>query len=84
MVIQREERKLERDKAKLKAYEQNMTETIAAFLKDARNKKNIAQDAMAATKDPSRRSEMEKYANGSYDDDREMKITGDEPRPWEN
>lgn len=81
MVIRREERRLERDKAKLKSYEQNMTDTIAAFLKDERNKKNIAQDAMHATKDSSRRDEMNKYVEGFRRDDE--KITGREPRPWE-
>ena len=81
MVIRREERKLERDKAKLKSYEQNMTDTIAAFLKDERNKKNIAQDAMHATKDPSRREEMKTYTDG-FKNDGEV-ITGREPRPCE-
>ncbi len=83
MVIRREERKLERAKAKLKSYEQNMKDTIAAFLKDERNKKNIAQDAMSATKDSSRRDEMRKYADGTYDADREDRPTGREDRPWE-
>jgi hypothetical protein len=81
MTIRREERKLERAKAKAEAYEKNMTDTIAAFLKDERNKKSIAQDAIHATKDSSRREEMTKYTEGYRNDD-EI-ITGREPRPWE-
>jgi hypothetical protein len=81
MVIQREERRLERAKAKAEAYEKNMTDTIAAFLKDERNKKNIAQDAMHATKDSGRQDEMKRYSDGFRNDDEV--ITGREPRPWE-
>ncbi len=89
MIIQREERKLEKAKAKLEAYEKNMTDTIAAFLKDARNKKSIAQDAMSATKDPSRVAAMQAASGGGsgFFDNEEGKeqdiITGLEDRPWE-
>lgn len=84
MLIRREEAKLERAKAKLEAYEKNMTETIASLLKQERNKKAIARDAMEATRNPGRRDTMLDKANGGiYDDDGEV-ITGDEPRPWEN
>lgn len=90
MVIRREERKLDQAKAKLEAYEKNMTDTLAAFLKDARNKKNLAQDAMSATKDPSRRDAMkaaERSGGSGYFDNKEGEeldiITGLEDRPWE-
>lgn len=89
MVIRREERKLEQAKAKLEAYEKNMTDTIAAFLKDARNKKNLAQDAMSATKDPGRAAAMKAASGGGsgFFDNKEGQevdiITGLEDRPWE-
>ena len=83
MLIRREERKLERDRARAAALEENMKSTIAAFLKDASVRKSLAADAMAATKDPSRRDTIfEKAASGVYKDDLEV-ITGREDRPWE-
>ena len=82
-LIRREEAKLERAKAKAKAYEKNMQETIAALLKKENVKKALAKDAMAATRDPSRRDAIfDKAGEGMYNEDREV-ITGDEPRPWE-
>ena len=81
-VIRREERKFEKDRAKLEAYEQNMKDTIAAFLKDVNNKNTLGKDLRRAAKEPSRRDEMKRYSDGSYDDDKEI-ITGLEARPWE-
>ena len=83
MVIRREEAKLERAKARAKALEANMEETIADLLKKANVKKVLARDAMRATKDPSRREEIfDKAGGGLYKNDREV-ITGEEDRPWE-
>jgi hypothetical protein len=84
MLIRREEAKLERAKAKLEAYEKTMTDTIASLLKQERNKKALARDAMEATRNPGRRDEMlDKADGGIYNDDGEI-VTGKEPRPWEN
>ncbi len=83
-VIWREEAKLERTRAKVKAFEENMTSTIASALKNERTKKSIARDAMAATKDPSRGDAIfNKAGSGAYDNDRDPVVTGEEPRPWE-
>jgi len=76
MTIRREEKRLERNKAKAKAAEVNMTETIAAILKDPRNKKTLARDAMDSTNDQGRRAKIfDKAGAGAYDDDHEI-ITG--------
>jgi hypothetical protein len=84
ITIQREERKLERKKAKAEASEENMKKTLAAMFKNEAQKKALARDAMAATKDNSRRDEIfDKAGAGAYDNDREV-ITGEEPRPWED
>ena len=90
MVIQREERKLERARAKADAYEETMTKTIAAYLKDANNRRNVAKDAMLATKDPSRREALfDKAGHGGFFDNKpdgigeDDVITGREDRPWE-
>ena len=84
MLIQRESRKLDRDRAKAESLEQNMQKTIASLLKDVSVKKTLAADAMAATKDTRRRDALfDKAQAGAYHDDLEV-ITGREPRPWEN
>lgn len=83
MLIAREERKLERAKAKLEALAENMTKTIAAQLKQEAVKKALAKEAMDATKHPERRERILDIAgSGIYDSDREV-VTGREPRPWE-
>ncbi len=90
MVINREERKFEKAKAKAEAYEETMKKTIAAILRDERTSKNVARDAMKATKDPNRREIMSgKAGSGGYFDNKvdgigeEDVITGREDRPWE-
>ena len=83
-VLAREERKFEKAKAKAEAYRENMTETLAGFLKQENNRKALAKDAMQATKDDSRRTKLIKKAGaGIYDDSQEV-ITGNEDRPWED
>ncbi len=89
-VIDREEKKFERAKAKAEAYEQTMVKTIAAYLKDVNTRKNVAQDAMQATKEPSRREAMlDKAGAGGFFDNlpdgigEEDVITGYEDRSWE-
>jgi hypothetical protein len=84
LVIERESRKLEQSKARAEALGENMRKTISDTLKQANVKRALAKDAMAATKDPSRREDIfEKAGNGIYNDDLEV-ITGSEPRPWEH
>ena len=85
MLLEREERKLERAKAKLAATERHMTETIAALLRKENVKRALAKDAMEATRDRNRRDKMFDIAgSGAYNDDQDGIITGDEPRPWEH
>ena len=84
MLIRREEAKLERLKARAKALEENMEETIAGLMKKDHVKRALYRDAMAASEDPGRRNRLfDKAGNGIYTDDGEV-ITGREPRPWEN
>ena len=85
MLIEREERKLERARAKLDAYQKNMEETIANLLKKENVKKALARDAMAATRDPGRRDRIfEQAGEGLFTDDDEV-VTGEfeERRPWD-
>lgn len=83
-TIRREEARLERAKAKAEAYEKNMTKTLAELLKRDNVKRNLAKDAMAATRDDTGRMQdiYKRAGSGTYDNDREV-ITGNEPRPWE-
>lgn len=83
-VIAREDRKFEKAKAKAEAYKENMTETLAGLLRQENNRKALARDAMAATKDESRLKAIHKKAGeGIYDDSQEV-ITGNEARLWES
>lgn len=84
MLIDRESTKLDRAHARAKSLENNMTETIASFMKNKKVKENLAKDAMAATRDPSRRSTIfEKAHGGTFGGNDDETITGDEPRYWE-
>jgi hypothetical protein len=83
LLIQREERKHERSKAKAVALEETMKKTIAAQLKNVDVKRSLAPDVMAATSNPSRRDELlDKAIDGKYQDDGEV-FTGWEDKPWE-
>ena len=83
MTIRREERRREQAIAKMESYKKNMTETIAAALKDPTSRKNIARDAMRANKDNGGIDRLiKKSGEGAYDNDGEI-ITGREERPWE-
>mgnify|MGYP003625893426 CR=1 FL=1 len=85
-TLRREERKHERSKAKASSLEANMREQIAAFMSDEGTKKAIAKDAMAATKDPSRKSTNNNTSQGRFGnsgDDFDEIITGLEDRVWE-
>lgn len=86
MLIRREERKLERAREKAEAYEKNMEKTIADLLKQESVKKALAKDAMEATRDQTRRTELfEKAGSGMFKKDDEI-ITGEfeSTRPWED
>lgn len=83
-LIDKETRKLERSRAKAEALEESATKTMASLLKQEAVKKTLAKDAMAATKDRSRREEIFDIASGgAYSKDQDV-VTGDEPRPWED
>ena len=83
VVIDREYAKLERSRAKAKALENNMKETISNYLKQDSVKKAIAKDAMGATRDPSRANTIfEKASGGTFSNDEDL-VTGHEPRLWE-
>ncbi len=82
-VIRREERKLERARASTEAAEQNMTKTIAAFMRDKNTKRAIVKDAIDAKNNPRSRADIMTQAGEGTFQDREI-VTGDEPRPWED
>lgn len=84
-TLDREERKLDRQKAKASSLEANMREQIAAFMSNETTKKSIAKDAMSATKDPSRKATMDNTSQGRFGsgDGIDEIITGKEDRPWE-
>lgn len=83
-LIEKETRKFENAKAKAEALEESATKTMAAMLKQEAVKKTLAKDALAATKDRSRRDEIFKIAaEGAYNQDQDV-VTGEEPRPWED
>jgi hypothetical protein len=84
-VIARESRKHERLKDSVEKAEARAAKEIADTLK--RSRRAIAQDLMDATNDRGRRDDLfdivERAGGGGFHSDDE-KITGKEPRPWEN
>jgi hypothetical protein len=81
-LIAREERKLEKLKNKVEAGEEKLRGSLAKSI--ALNRQSVAKDALAATKDGSRKDTWSDKTGeyGIYVDDGEV-ITGHEERVWE-
>lgn len=84
LILQREEEKKLRNKAKAEAFKENMLKTFAELLKNEDIKKALLQEAVDASKNEYSQNPFFKEASsGTYRDNGEV-ITGLEPRPWED
>ena len=79
-LVDREERALDRQRARAKAAESSLQDSIANALKNPDFKKRTALEAREATRDPSRLAKMKEYDEGIYKDEL---VTGFEDKPWE-
>lgn len=83
-LMNRWERKLERERARAAASERNFKKTFADMLKDPNNKKTIARQAKEVIEGGESNNPLFRQAvEGITVNDGEV-ITGLEPRPWDD